>query len=90
MDKSSFLHEAQQRLSELLRSSPAADIERNLKAFMAQTFQRMDLITRDEFELFESRLNHLQARIVELEARLASESASPANPPPDPRPGTRA
>jgi len=83
MDKSSFLHEAQQRLSELLRSSPAADIERNVKAFMAQTFQRMDLITRDEFELFEARLNHLQTRIAELEARLGSESTSATSPNPD-------
>ncbi len=74
MDKSSLLQEAQQRLSELLRSSPAADIERNLKAFMAQTFQRMDLITRDEFDLFEARLNHLQSRIQELEARLSVRS----------------
>ncbi|MFN5882425.1 MAG: accessory factor UbiK family protein [Burkholderiales bacterium] len=84
MDKTSFLHEAQQRLSELLRSSPAADIERNVKAFMAQTFQRMDLITRDEFELFEARLNHLQTRIAELEARLGSESTSATSPNPDP------
>lgn len=85
MDKSTLLHEAQQRLSELLRASPAADIERNLKAFMAQTFQRMDLITRDEFDLFEARLNHLQARITELEAQLDSKPASPASPTPDTR-----
>lgn len=86
MDKSTLLHEAQQRLSELLRASPAADIERNLKAFMAQTFQRMDLITRDEFELFEARLNHLQARITELEAQLSSKPTSPASPNPDAQP----
>lgn len=79
MDKSSLLQEAQQRLSELLRSSPAADIERNLKAFMAQTFQRMDLITRDEFDVFESRLEHLQSRILELEARLAARSSVPGS-----------
>jgi BMFP domain-containing protein YqiC len=70
MDKTTLLHEAQQRLSELLRASPAADIERNLKALMTQTFQRMDLITRDEFDLFEARLEHLQARVAELESRL--------------------
>lgn len=86
MDKSSFFQEAQQRLSELLRSSPAADIERNVKAFMAQTFQRMDLITRDEFELFEARLNHLQTRISELEAQLNAQPVSPASPNPDARP----
>jgi BMFP domain-containing protein YqiC len=76
MDKTTLLHEAQQRLSELLRSSPAADIERNIKALMTQTFQRMDLITRDEFDLFEARLEHLQARVLELESRLSPRPAS--------------
>jgi BMFP domain-containing protein YqiC len=82
MDKTSLLQEAQQRLSELLRSSPAADIERNIKALMTQTFQRMDLITRDEFDLFEARLEHLQARVVELEARLNAPASPNASLPP--------
>jgi BMFP domain-containing protein YqiC len=81
MDKTTLLHEAQQRLSELLRSSPAADIERNIKALMTQTFQRMDLITRDEFDLFEARLEHLQARVLELESRLNPRPPSDASAP---------
>ena len=52
MDKTTLLHEAQQRLSELLRASPAADIERNLKALMHQTFQPRAPITRNESETF--------------------------------------
>ena len=46
----SLLSELQARMSELLRNSPAADIERNMKALLGQTFQRFDLVTRDEFE----------------------------------------
>jgi len=34
-----LLADAQIRIAELLRASPAADLERNLKALLAQTFQ---------------------------------------------------
>jgi hypothetical protein len=43
-----LLADAQIRIAELLRASPAADLERNLKALLAQTFQRLELVTREE------------------------------------------
>lgn len=67
----SLFDELQSRLSELLRNSPAADIERNMKALLAQTFQRVDLVTRDEFEAQLERLARLQERVDQLEKRLA-------------------
>ncbi|MBN9427275.1 MAG: accessory factor UbiK family protein [Burkholderiales bacterium] len=67
----SLLSELQARMSELLRNSPAADIERNMKALLGQTFQRFDLVTRDEFEAQLERLNRLQARVEQLEHALA-------------------
>ena len=44
-ERQAFLQDVQQRIAELIRSSPAADLERNLKAMLAQTFQRMELVT---------------------------------------------
>ncbi len=76
-----LLEQAQQRLAELLKSSPAADLERNLKALLAQTFQRLELVTREEFELERERLHRLQQRIEALERELASPANPPANPP---------
>lgn len=67
----SLFDELQSRVSELLRNSPAADIERNMKALLAQTFQRVDLVTRDEFEAQLERLARLQERVDQLEKRLA-------------------
>jgi len=69
----SLLAELQQRVSELFRNSPAADIERNLKAMLAQTFQRVDLVTRDEFDAQLERMSRLQERIATLEQRLDAE-----------------
>ncbi len=71
MDRPSLLQDVQQRMTELLRASPAADIERNLKAMMAQTFQRMDLVTREEFDIQVDMVVRLRQRIEALEARLA-------------------
>lgn len=51
MRQSNWLEEFQKNVSELIARSPAADIERNVKAFMAQAFSRMDLVTREEFDI---------------------------------------
>lgn len=75
----SLLGELQSRVTELLRNSPAADIERNMKAMLAQTFQRVDLVTRDEFDAQLERLARLQERVAELEKRLA-ERTTPGEP----------
>lgn len=74
----SLLADLQQRVSDLFRNSPAADIERNLKAMLAQTFQRVDLVTRDEFDTQIERLSRLQERIALLEQRLAERQMGEA------------
>lgn len=70
----SLLAELQSRLAELLRNSPAADVERNMKALLAQAFQRADLVTREEFDSQLERLARLQERVEQLEKRLAERS----------------
>ena len=75
MDRQTLLQDAQQRLAELLRSSPAADLERNIKAMLAQSFQRMDLLTREEFDIQVEIVARLRQRIEVLEARLAEQSS---------------
>lgn len=69
-----LLADAQARLAELLRASPAADLERNLKALLSQTFQRLELVTREEFEVERERLERLQRRIEALERELGSRA----------------
>ena len=80
MDKQAFLHDFQQRIAELLKSSPAADIERNLKAMLAQGFQKMDLVTREEFEIQVALVERLRHRLDLLEARLETPPAEPSTP----------
>jgi BMFP domain-containing protein YqiC len=77
MENQAFLQDVQQRIAELFRSSPAADLERNVKAMLAQTFQRMDLVTREEFEIQLETVARLRQRVEALEARVAATRTDP-------------
>lgn len=70
MKPNAWLEEFQKSISELIAKSPAADIERNVKAFMGQAFNRMDLVTREEFDIQADLLKHAQVRINSLEQHL--------------------
>jgi BMFP domain-containing protein YqiC len=63
----------------VLQQSPAKDIEKNMKAMLNQGFSKLDLLTRDEFDIqsevlqrTRARLEVLEARVAELESRLKS------------------
>ena len=75
----SFLSELQTKISEVLQQSPARDIEKNMKAMLNQGFSKLDLLTREEFDIqsevlqrTRARLEALEARVAELESRLKS------------------
>jgi len=70
-DRFGFLEELQSRLLALLQQTPAADLQRNLKALLAQQFARMDLVTREEFDTQTQVLARTREKLGELERRLA-------------------
>lgn len=74
MQPQALFQDLQQRLGELFQSSPITDLERNVKALLAQTFQRLDLVTREEFEVQVELINQLRQRIAALEARLGVDN----------------
>jgi len=65
-----WLEEVQKNLSELIANSPAADLERNVKALMGQAFTRMDLVTREEFDVQAALLARALARVAVLEQQV--------------------
>jgi BMFP domain-containing protein YqiC len=70
MQKNPWFEEFQKNVAGLIARSPAADIERNVKAFMGQAFTRMDLITREEFDVQVALLGKAKTRIEALETQL--------------------
>lgn len=74
------LDELGRRLQSLAAQTPVADLEKNARALLAGAFSRLDLVTREEFDTqsrllarTRERLEQLEARVAQLEARAAAE-----------------
>ena len=70
-----ILDELGARIDQALRSSPAQDIEKNLKALLAAWFDRLDLVLREDFDVQKKLLERAQVKLAELEARIAELEA---------------
>ena len=77
---SNLLDDLNRRVKDLVDASPARDIEKNLRALMSSTFSRLDLVTREEFDVQQEvlkrtreKLEHMEAKVAELEARLGQK-----------------
>lgn len=65
------LDELIKRLSDLREHSALKDLDKNVKALLTSTLSRMNLVTREEFEVQQALLQRLRDKLGELEARLA-------------------
>lgn len=70
------LDQLAQKLGEVFKQSPARDLEQNLKAGLTGWLSKLDLVTREEFDVqaevlsrTREKLSQLEARLKELEAR---------------------
>jgi BMFP domain-containing protein YqiC len=75
MDTVSFLDELQARIDQLIAGTPAADLQKNLRALLAQQFARLDLVTREEFDTQSRVLARTREKLAALEARVAALEA---------------
>ena len=75
LNKSEFLNDLQEKISKVLQQSPAKDLEKNMKAMLNQGFAKLDLLTREEFEVQVQVLARTRAKIEALEARVAELEA---------------
>lgn len=64
---SDVFNDLQSRVSDLLKNSPAKDVERNVKAMLSQGFSKLDLVTREEFDTQAQVLARTRVRLEELE-----------------------
>lgn len=66
-----LLEEINEKIRAVVAQSPAADIEKNLRAMLAGLFARLDLVTREEFDVQRQVLARTREKLEQLEARLA-------------------
>jgi BMFP domain-containing protein YqiC len=75
MDKPPFFEDLQSKINKAIENSPAKDIEKNVKAMLSQGFAKLDLVTREEFDVQAQVLAKTRARLEALEARVAELEA---------------
>lgn len=67
---SPFINDLVAKLGEVLRQSPAKDFERNLKAGVTSMLTKLDLVSREEFDVQTAVLARTREKLEQLEARL--------------------
>jgi BMFP domain-containing protein YqiC len=62
----------QSKVGDAIRQSPAKDVEKNVRSLMTQGFQKLDLVTREEFDLQTQVLAKTRAKLEALEAKVSA------------------
>ncbi len=74
------------KISELIAASPARDVEKNIRALLSSAFTKLDLVTREEFDVQREVLSRARQKLAELEERIARlESGTSGEPPSSPK-----
>jgi ubiquinone biosynthesis accessory factor UbiK len=76
MENPKFLDEITAKLNEAAANSPLKDFEKNARALLNQGFARLDLVTREEFDVQSELLARTRQKVEELEARVAALEAA--------------
>lgn len=80
MDKKNFFSDMQEKISQAIENSPAKDIEKNVRAMMSQGFSKLDLVTREEFDIQAQVLAKTRTKLESLEAQVAALEAQITKP----------
>jgi BMFP domain-containing protein YqiC len=76
MNTPNFFNDLQAKLGQVFENSPAKDVEKNVKAMLTQGFSKLDLVTREEFDIQTQVLARTRAKLEALEARVAELEAT--------------
>lgn len=66
-----LLAELSARLAALAANNPAKDLEKNFRGMLSSTFSKLDLVTREEYDVQARLLARAKEKLAALEARIA-------------------
>ena len=75
-----ILDDINERLREVFAQSPAADLEKNMRAMLNGVFARLDLVTREEFDVQRQVLQRTREKLERLEIQLSELEAASRTP----------
>jgi BMFP domain-containing protein YqiC len=59
------------KIKELIGNSPVADLDKNIHALIKGVFTKMELVTREEFDVQAEVLRNTREKLAKLEVQLA-------------------
>lgn len=71
MFNSSFINDLSNKIRELVKNSPLDDMDKNIHALIQGAFTKMELISREEFDVQAEVLRNTRDKLASLEAKLA-------------------
>jgi BMFP domain-containing protein YqiC len=69
------LNEISNKIREIVKDSPLPDIEKNIDALLKGMFTKMELVTREEFDIQTEVLKRTRQKLEELEKKLSEIEA---------------
>ena len=64
------LNEISNKIREIVKDSPLPDVEKNIDALLKGMFTKMELVTREEFDVQTEVLKRTRQKLEELEKKL--------------------
>jgi ubiquinone biosynthesis accessory factor UbiK len=74
-----LLSELSARLAELAAANPAKDLERNFRGVLSSALARLELVSREEYDVQSQVLARAREKLAALEVRVAELEARPAS-----------
>jgi BMFP domain-containing protein YqiC len=71
-----LLKDLSERLAALAAANPAKDLEKNFRALLSGAFERLDLVSREEYDAQAQVLQGAREKLAALEARVAELEAT--------------
>lgn len=65
------LSDLSERLAEMAANNPAQDLRRNIRAMLSATFAKLDLVSREEYDVQVEVLARAREKLAALEKRVA-------------------
>ena len=69
------INEISNKINEIIKSSPLSDVEKNINALIQGVFTKMELVSREEFDVQAEVLRNTREKLAALEAKLSALEA---------------
>ena len=66
-----FFEDLSIKIRDVVKTTPAGDIEKNLRALLQGAFTKLELVSREEFDVQADVLRHTREKLDQMETKLA-------------------